>query len=95
MKPGMSPIQDPQASLFGVPLEKIVNPPHPSVILAGKIKWERFEKELGSRFRESNGRKMFGEGGMEKLLSGTIAVGFEMKAIAGKSLENVNIDATV
>jgi IS5 family transposase len=40
-------------------------------------------------------RKMFGEGGMEKLLSGTIAVGFEMKAITGKSLENVNIDATV
>jgi hypothetical protein len=137
-----------------VPLEKIVNPLHPLVILAEKIKWERFEKELGFKFCESNGapakptrlmvglhylkhacnlsdektverwvenpywqhfsgmkyfmhqapidpslmtrwRKMFGEGGMEKLLSGTIAVGFEMKVITGKSLESVNIDATV
>jgi IS5 family transposase len=40
-------------------------------------------------------RKMSGEGGMEKLLSGTITVGFEMKVITGKSLESVNIDTTV
>jgi IS5 family transposase len=137
-----------------VPLEKIVNPLHPLVILAGKINWDRFEKELGSRFCETNGapakpirlmvglhylkhayrlsdektvegwvenpywqhfsgmkyfmhqapvdpslmarwRKMLGDGGMEKLLAGTVEVGFGMEVIAGRSLENVDIDATV
>jgi IS5 family transposase len=55
MKPRISPIQDPQASLFGVSLEKIVNPSHPLVTLAEKINWERFEKELESKFCETSG----------------------------------------
>ncbi|MDR1612766.1 MAG: transposase, partial [Planctomycetota bacterium] len=55
MKPRISPIQDPQARLFGVLLEKIVNPLHPLVTLAGKINWERFEQELASNFSETSG----------------------------------------
>jgi IS5 family transposase len=38
---------------------------------------------------------MLGDGGMEKLLAGTVEVGFGMEVIAGRSLENVNIDTTV
>lgn len=55
MLPRISPINNPQASLFGVPLENIVSQMHPLVTLAGKINWERFEKELESNFCETNG----------------------------------------
>lgn len=154
MKPRISPVQDPRGSLFGVLLEKIVNPSHALVTLAGKINWERFEHELESNFCETTGapakptrlmvglhylkhtfnlsdektverwvenpywqyfcgmkyfmheqpidpslmtrwRKMLGDGGMEKLLAGTIDVGLRMKVITDKSLKNVNIDTTV
>jgi IS5 family transposase len=55
MKPKVSSIQDPQARLFEVSLEKILNPLHPLVTLAGKINWERFEEELASKFCETSG----------------------------------------
>ena len=55
MKPRISPNLSQQTSLFVVPLDEIVNPLHPLVTLAARINWERFEKELESKFCETNG----------------------------------------
>jgi IS5 family transposase len=40
-------------------------------------------------------RKLVGDGGMEKLLAETVAVGFRTRAITERSLANVNVDTTV
>ena len=55
MKPKKSPIHNRQQALFHVRLDDLVDMAHPLVQLAGKIDWERIERELGAVFHEYKG----------------------------------------
>jgi len=55
MKPKKSPQHSQQQALFHVRLDSLVDPAHPLIQLAGKIDWDRLERELSTPFHEYQG----------------------------------------
>lgn len=55
MKPKSSPNSAPQAPLFGILLDRIVDPQHPLVQLARKIDWTTLERHFSEPFSEAAG----------------------------------------
>ena len=54
MKPRSRPDAE-QLSLLEVQLDRVINPDHPLVVLAGKIDWQRFDAALGECYCPDKG----------------------------------------
>jgi IS5 family transposase len=55
MKPRKSPNRSQQQAFFHVRLDSLVDPAHPLIQLAGKLDWDRLERELSAPFHEYQG----------------------------------------
>lgn len=56
MKPRRPSQEEPQRELFGVELERIIDPSQPLVLLSKRINWESFDAKFGIHYDSKKGR---------------------------------------